>query len=197
MGAISTKIASSPNKQLARRIFGIYAVLAGLHMAIKLAIFARLYLRFRKATAHLSGSLFSWSGIEFAHNFPRFTDFCAEAVKPHQREDLIVWQGNMREILFLSQPAVKFMLKDEFAHITKTGDEDELFVLLKEFIGDSIFTLRHGEENPGDHNRWYRQRKAAAAHFLMFGVFEAKARIMLKTLENAAKENAKMKTNDK
>merc|ERR1719330_985273 len=61
---------------------------------------------------------------------------------------------------------VKHMLKDSFEHITKPNPDNDLpFRTLKEFLGNGIFTLRHGPSVPAENAAWLLHRKTAAVIF--------------------------------
>lgn len=181
-----------------------YAAFVIIQMSVKGFLFLRMMIRFKRATKNLPGKPTDWSGKEVAKNFNHFFDFSANEVLPYGDADLVKWQMPGFEVVFNSPKAIKFMLKDEFANATKPGPDDRLFGLMRKFIGHSIFVLRHGDMHPDEHDRWYRQRKAAALIFtrakfsnMMFAVFQRHAKSMVEALRPIAEKNSAQNTCDK
>ncbi|GBG24768.1 Cytochrome P450 86A8 [Hondaea fermentalgiana] len=197
MGQILTALRPAKGALLVR-VLKAYLVFAVAHMMAKTARFLLAQRKFKRATKHIPGGETDWTGKNLVANVNRFQEHSRDLVAPHIDSHLVKWEIPGFEIVFNSPEAVKFMLKDRFDVSTKPDPgEDELFVLLTRFIGASIFTLRHGEMNSEEHDRWYRQRKAAALIFtkskfsnMMFDVFVRKAQSMIDVLTQVAKRNA-------
>jgi len=99
--------------------------------------------------------------------------------------------------LLIRDPAgVKHILKDSFATYTKVDSSSSPLVpILRRFVGDGIFLLRHGVGAPDGGSAWQRQRKLASLIFTkanfqsnMGEVFEEKAQRLCALLAEPARE---------
>jgi len=101
------------------------------------------------------------------------------------------WDEEKLWVLVRDPLLVRHVLKDGFDDFTKPDKHtDWLAKLMQEFLGNGIFTLRHGRNQPGEEALWMHQRKIAANIFTrrnfntnMAEVFTAKARHLRKCLE--------------
>jgi len=98
--------------------------------------------------------------------------------------------------LIAHDPAcIRHFLKDSFDNYTKPSpDQNPFFHFFHRWVGDGIFTFRHGKGAPDEGHAWHIQRKIAAGIFSranfqnnMGEVFSEKAGRMVRGLEAAAK----------
>jgi cytochrome P450 len=142
----------------------------------------------------------SWLGNipAFLANIDRRHDFIANATMA----DRVTWTHGLAADpgsveIFVNDPAgVKHFLKENANNYTKPpSDRDFFWHHLRTWLGDGIFTARHGVDAEDKGHGWMKQRKIAAAIFTrtnfnsnMNDVFVSKARHFCNLLQSSAKE---------
>lgn len=99
----------------------------------------------------------------------------------------------MLELVCCSPESVEWMLNKEFLSVSKANARTDIAMqLLKEWIGEGVFVLRHGrtEDLLEEHKKWFFQRKTASKIFtksnfmnLMSETFEEKAEQLIQSLD--------------
>jgi len=162
--------------------------------------------RFRKLLKPLKGRESDLTGRSLKNNAGRRHDHLLDQVNENPNEGIIKLDSPHPTVLCMSAANVRHMLKNDFDVVTKpsnTGWPNMVFGMLKEFIGEGIFILRHGETVPRENAAWYSERKTAACFFtknnaknLMEGTFVEKGLEMIHSLEPIARSNSINGTND-
>jgi len=145
-----------------------------------------------------------YTGEQITKNMHRMHNWNDEMVRRFPRNTPFIRLPNPAPELIANTPeAVEFMLKSSFETCTKPGSEDELFELLREFIGEGIFTLRHGKTYPRENALWKAHRTGSLifSNRLLEGhaheVFVEKGNLFRECLREIADKNINVKHNDK
>eukprot|EP00924_Labyrinthula_sp_SR-Ha-C_P010396 maker-scaffold_23-snap-gene-5.4-mRNA-1 protein AED:0.01 eAED:0.01 QI:0/0/0/1/0/0/2/0/1024 len=175
-------------------ILGLYGKFALAHSLFKLFRLIFINLRRSYAWRKVPAAKPDPLALAMQKNFPRLHDHIHDLVYPFPDAPLIKFQEGPNLILICNNAeSVQWLLKDEFSSFTKPAShEEKVFLLLREFIGDSgIFTLQHGEHlSKSSHEKWLKQRKISSKIFtksnfenFMFNVFVKKALKLNKVIE--------------
>mmetsp|Transcript_20294 Transcript_20294/g.24617 ORF Transcript_20294/g.24617 Transcript_20294/m.24617 type:complete len:566 (+) Transcript_20294:201-1898(+) len=139
-------------------------------------------------------------GSRIVKNIHRLNDHITELVHEFPNAPLVRLPGPGIEIVCQTPEAVEWMLRQEFKSFTK-GNPNQILMysLLKEFLGEGIFTLRHGDSDEilrNEDKKWYNTRKTTSKLFTksqmmghMHETFAAKGKILVEALEEYATRN--------
>ena len=102
-------------------------------------------------------------------------------------------KSTMLELVCSSPESVEWMLNKEFMAVTKANARSDIVMeLLKEWIGEGVFVLRHGGSADvlDEHKKWFFQRKTASKIFtksnfvsLMSETFDEKSEHLIRSLD--------------
>ncbi|CAK9111618.1 Cytochrome P450 704C1 (Cytochrome P450 CYPD), partial [Durusdinium trenchii] len=145
-----------------------YVVFAVCHSLFKLVRKFLELREFKRLTAHIPpGGDLDLVGKGIKANVHRVHDWIAEGLLPYPGKPLVRRASPEMMVVANTPESVKFLLEDNFKQFTKPRKEDDhMFELLAQFIGNGIFVLPHGDAaTPAQHEKWRMQRKTASLIF--------------------------------
>lgn len=137
---------------------------------------------------------------ETLKNLHRLHDFRMEQIQglPVSWVHAMPFDPNVVSLHVLDPACVRHFLKDNFENYSKAPSHRDAFMgYLRRWLGDGIFTARHGHDCADKGRNWYRQRKIASLIFKranfnnnMQEVFVAKGKRFCDVLATAATKGA-------
>jgi len=181
-----------------------YAIFAVFHSLAKIYSRFREIMRFRRCVKDLPGYDVDFFAREIRKNIKRRHDWILDLSKEFPHAPLLRRPAPDMLLLANTPESIEWMLKTEFMNVTKPSNEsDKIFSLLSQWLGPSIFILRHGNGvSQKEHDKWLMQRKSASLIFtarmfnsLMHETFTEKGQQILKVLRAAADNNEGVSSN--
>lgn len=158
--------------EIAQKIFKLrlflklYVVFALLHVLYKILIPMRKRYLSRLYWKHLKGEDMDPFARKVRKYGNRTHELFSDTCIKHAGEDLVRIPVAGPVLACNNARSIKWLLKDEFDNITKPGPKMEMWRLMSMFLGqDGIFVLKHGENFPEEHKKWFSQRKVASLIF--------------------------------
>lgn len=151
---------------LLKKLLKIYGAFAILNTLYKLLILWYQRYRAKVLWKHIKGEDSDFFATKLRSYGNNYSEFFAEYCINYPSEDLVKVPIPRPMLCCNSAKSIKWMLKDEFQHITKPGETIETWRLLHEFLGSNgIFVLKHGSSHKELHKMWFKQRKVASLIF--------------------------------
>jgi len=177
----------------------LYLRFAVLHSLWKVFRFLFRKRRFEQVSRRLPGRKIDWTGTALMENGLRYQEFCNEMVQPtlaikdDSAPSLATWDIPEFGVVTRKASAVEAILRTKFDSFTKPGPDDDVFGLMREFLGIGIFTLRHGKKFKEEDALWKFHRRTALLLFtkknfndFMRKVFKEKCDDLLADLDAVA-----------